>query len=231
VVSTPDFNKDQIAANLDRFFETGRRDVAATLAQIKRFYGNVPTARALDFGCGVGRLVLPFAQHFGHVVGVDVSPDMIAEARKNCAANGVGKVDFVLSDNDLRSLTGSFDLIHSYIVLQHIPVVRGLALTDRLLSLVNPGGVAVLHYSLQRTLTFPKACVYAMKHHVPFGRVAMNLLQSRKWDTPAMQMNNYPLADILAVFDKRQMADIIVVPEQQVSALTASIFARRAASL
>ena len=136
---------------------------------------------------------------------------MIQEARKNCAAKNVRNVDFVTSDDDLKLITGSFDLVHSYNVLQHIPIGRGLVLTDRLLSLVKPGGVAVLHYSLHRTLSVAKACAYAMKHHVPFGRVAMNLLQARKWDTPAMQMNNYSLANILAVFEKRDMENFVVV--------------------
>ena len=230
VVTAPEFQASQITANLDRFFETGRRDVSATLAQIARFYGDVPKTRALDFGCGVGRLVLPFSQHFDHVVGVDISEDMIEEARKNCAGAGARNVDFVISDDALTLVKGSFDLVHSYIVLQHIPVARGLALTNRLLSLVNPGGVAVLHYSLHRTLSFAKASAYALKHHVPFGRLAMNVLQSKKWNTPAMQMNNYPLTELLAVFERRNMEDIIVIPEWYTSALTARIFARRGKS-
>jgi 2-polyprenyl-3-methyl-5-hydroxy-6-metoxy-1,4-benzoquinol methylase len=222
-----EFRGDQIAGNLERFFETGRRDVSETLAQIKRFYGDIPTSRALDFGCGVGRLVIPLSERFAETVGVDISESMIQEARKNCAAKNVRNVDFVNSDDDLKLITGSFDLVHSYNVLQHIPIARGLVLTDRLLSLVKPGGVAVLHYSLHRTLSAAKACAYAMKHHVPFGRVAMNLLQSRKWDMPAMQMNNYSLAEILAVCEKRDMENFVVVPEQHSAALTARIFARR----
>ena len=44
---------------------------------------------------------------------------------------------------------------------------------------------------------------------------------------PAMQMNNYSLAEILAVFEKRDMENFVVVPEQHSAALTARIFARR----
>jgi 2-polyprenyl-3-methyl-5-hydroxy-6-metoxy-1,4-benzoquinol methylase len=63
-----EFRGDQIARNLERFFETGRRDVSETLAQIKRFYRDISTSRALDFGCGVGRLVIPPSECFAETV-------------------------------------------------------------------------------------------------------------------------------------------------------------------
>jgi hypothetical protein len=63
---------------------------------------------------------------------------MLTEARGNCANAGVSKVDFVMSDDALTAHTDPFDLIHSYIVLQHIPVECGLAPTDRMLSILNP---------------------------------------------------------------------------------------------
>jgi 2-polyprenyl-3-methyl-5-hydroxy-6-metoxy-1,4-benzoquinol methylase len=73
VMTGSEFRGDQIAENLERFFETGRRDISETLAQIERFYGDVPTSRALDFGCGVGRLVIPLSERFAETVGVDIS--------------------------------------------------------------------------------------------------------------------------------------------------------------
>lgn len=42
-----------------------------------------------DFGCGVGRLTLPFADCFDNVVGVDISPAMLAEGEK--IADEIGK--------------------------------------------------------------------------------------------------------------------------------------------
>ena len=156
VMTGSEFRKDQIAENIERFFETGRRDISDTLAQTKRLYGDIAASRALDFGCGVGRLVLPLSERFAETVGVDISDSMIQEARRNCAAKNIRNVDFVRSDDALRLVAGTFDFVHSYNVLQHIPITRGLALTDRLLSLLKPGGVAVLHYSIRRTLSPPR---------------------------------------------------------------------------
>jgi SAM-dependent methyltransferase len=42
---------------------------------------DLPRRRALDFGCGAGRLTQPLADRFDHAVGVDIAPSMIARAK------------------------------------------------------------------------------------------------------------------------------------------------------
>ncbi len=227
VVSYDEFKSDRIAGNRDRFFATGRREIDIVMRDVNAHYGEVARRRALDFGSGVGRLALPLAELYDEVVGVDISAAMIAEARENCLDGGVRNADFVLSDDSLTRVTGSFDLVHSYIVLQHIPVERGLALTAQMLARLAPGGVACLHYSLQRTLPPARELVYALKHRVPGGRIAMNFLQRRAWDAPAMEMNNYPLAAILKVFEQQGLEDAFITPEWQETALTARVYGRK----
>ena len=228
VVSFDEFKAGRIADNRDRFFQTGHREIAVVMHEIARRFGDVAMGRALDFGSGVGRLVLPLAERYESVLGVDISDAMNAEARLNCGTAGVGNAAFAISDDELSGVAGSFDLVHSYIVLQHIPIERGLALTARMLERLAPGGVAALHYSLERTLPPARALVYFLKHHAPLGRNVMNLLQRRRWDAPAMQMNNYPLARILRVFEQHGVGDIAIVPEWQETALTARIYGRKA---
>ncbi|MFV0281381.1 MAG: class I SAM-dependent methyltransferase [Rhodoblastus sp.] len=227
VVSFDEFKAENIAENRERFFATGRREIEIAMREIAARYGNVSCRRAVDFGSGVGRLALPLAAHYEAVVGVDISEAMIAEARENCSRAGVGNASFVLSDDSLSQLSGAFDLVHSYIVLQHIPVERGLAMTRQMLARLAPGGVACLHYSLERTLPPSRALVYALKHHLPGGRIAMNLLQRRAWNAPAMQMNNYPLARILDIYKEQGLEDVFVTPEWQETALTARIYGRK----
>jgi SAM-dependent methyltransferase len=107
--------------------------------------------RALDFGCGVGRLILPLAQRCTSVVGVDVSESMLREARAHTAAQGTSNVSLLKGDDLLSAVQGVFDLVNSYIVFQHIPCRRGQALLKRLVDLVADGGVGVVH------LTYAKA--------------------------------------------------------------------------
>ncbi len=227
VVTKREFHSHALEANKAHFFSSGKNDIDLALSYIEKLYGHVPRGRALDFGCGVGRLVIPLALHFDDVVGVDVSDSMLAEAARNCAA--LPNVVFEKSDDALSRVHGVFDLVHSYIVLQHIPTKRGLRLTEKLLQFVRPGGVAVLHFSLARTLGPQKAAVYALKHYVPGGRHVMNFLQGKPWDTPGMQMNEYPLNDIFNAFADSGFEEIVAVPDVHATAMTARIFGRRKA--
>jgi len=146
------------AARLDdtaraEFFASGQSHVDGVLRSCRRYIDSTfKPRRVLDFGCGVGRLLIPFAAVAEHVVGVDVSMSMLAEARKNCDERGLTNLSFVASDDALSQVQGLFDLVHSAIVLQHIEVPRGLRFVRRLIECMAPGGIGALQ------LTYAKAC-------------------------------------------------------------------------
>jgi 2-polyprenyl-3-methyl-5-hydroxy-6-metoxy-1,4-benzoquinol methylase len=100
---------------------------------------------ALDFGCGVGRVTIPLARRCETVVGVDVSPGMISRAQERCASQSVANARFVVGGEAIERVSGTFDLVHTFIVLQHIPARRGMCMVRRLLDLLAVGGVCVLH--------------------------------------------------------------------------------------
>jgi hypothetical protein len=75
---------------------------------------------------------------------------MLAEAKANCDAFGVGNIELRLVDDTLHSVDEQFDLVHSFIVLQHIPPARGLETLRRLLSKIAPGGCAAIHVTYGR---------------------------------------------------------------------------------
>ncbi len=133
------------------FFESGHGHVEAVLASCRRHFGeDFNPKRVLDFGCGVGRVLLPFAEQCETVVGVDVSESMLAEGRRNCARFGVTNATLVRGDDTLSAVEGEFDLVHSTIVFQHLESERGLDLISRLVGLVAPGGGVSLHVTYGR---------------------------------------------------------------------------------
>jgi len=77
--------------------------------------------KALEIGCGPGRLMRPMSQHFAEVHGVDVSDEMIALAKEklrdtpNAYPHATDGASLALFPND------SFDFVYSYAVFQHIP--------------------------------------------------------------------------------------------------------------
>ena len=188
------------AAKLDAvvkqdFFASGADHIVELMRTIESKVGPIERIRALDFGCGVGRLVLPLRQQagFSHVTGIDVSPSMLAEAAKNARQHELDGVEFVLSDDSLGRLAGNFDFIHSYIVLQHIPVLRGEKIIVQLIRRLAPGGVAALHVPFARPVNRTRAIAAFLRAKLkPIHRVA-NMLQRRPWNEPLMQMNRYNL--------------------------------------
>lgn len=82
----------------------------------------------LEIGCGAGRMTRHLAGIFGHVHAVDVSGEMITQARARLA--GAANVSLHQTDGiSLAAIGGvELDFALSYIVFQHIPdveVIRG----------------------------------------------------------------------------------------------------------
>jgi ubiquinone/menaquinone biosynthesis C-methylase UbiE len=75
----------------------------------------------LEVGCGIGRMTRMLARIFGHVTGVDVSDEMIRQARQNLS--DLTNVTLEVGDGaTLQSLKDQeFDFAFSFIVFQHIP--------------------------------------------------------------------------------------------------------------
>jgi ubiquinone/menaquinone biosynthesis C-methylase UbiE len=105
----------------DEFFAIGTVEVSAMMERFERLGHPEQRARALDFGCGLGRITRALAQHFEESVGVDISEDMVRRAR-DLNADVPGALFVVNVANDLaRFDDASFDLVFSSIVLQHVP--------------------------------------------------------------------------------------------------------------
>jgi SAM-dependent methyltransferase len=102
--------------------------------------------RVLDVGCGVGRWSRLLAARGAQVVGVDLSPTMIAQASHRAAAEGVAdRCRFVVSDLAQLDLGERFDLVLGVTVLQHILDPR--AFREALVAMLEhlaPGGRMVL---------------------------------------------------------------------------------------
>lgn len=57
-----------------------------------------PDERVLDLFCGLGNFTLPIARRAGAVLGVEGDAGLVARARANAAANGIGNARFEVGD-------------------------------------------------------------------------------------------------------------------------------------
>ena len=205
-------------SNLDEaakreFFETGERYVDWLFATIRQhLQPSFNPAEALDFGCGVGRLVLPLARRCRSVIGVDVSESMLAVAAGNAQEAHLDNVTFVKSDDQLSRVQGRLDFVHSLIVFQHIPPQRGTEIFRRLVTLLRDDGVGALQltYSHAGTLPWSRRLLKRAKQSIPLLAGTINLLRGNPFKEPVMQMNEYDLNAILSVLQESQCHEVML---------------------
>ncbi len=192
VLSDEKFRTRQIdAAARAEFFESGERHVAACFEIVQRCLApSFAPRRALDFGCGVGRLVIPLARRCREVVGVDVSPAMLAEARRNCDENGLGNVTLVEGRDGLGPVTGTFDFVHTFIVLQHIPVPKGERIIAEMVARLEPGGVGAIQFTTKRRASPVRRFIQRLRWSAPVLNDLANLLKGQPGE-PLMIMDYY----------------------------------------
>jgi SAM-dependent methyltransferase len=101
----------------------------------------VDAAFVLDVGCGLGRLTAKLATPNREVTGVDLSPEMIARARKE--GRGAKHLMFLCGDFLEQHFTAQqFDCVVSAATLHHMP--ENIAV-PRMAELLRPGGRLVIH--------------------------------------------------------------------------------------
>lgn len=178
----------------DEFFESGEKHLETVLGYIRNNLDrNFNPVRCLDFGCGVGRVLVPLAKKFHSIVGVDISRTMLEEAKTNCQSYGLTNVEFVQSDDELSKLDKGFDFIHSHIVFQHIARRRGENVLKRMVELLNENGVASLHFTYVSNRKLWPRFKYWVHSSIPFANNAINLLKGRNFNYPYVLINVYDL--------------------------------------
>jgi trans-aconitate methyltransferase len=194
VLSYTEFSRENLSADsLEKFFQSGEAAIAALLSSIHHSGIVLRMGRALDFGCGVGRLLIPLANRFKEAVGVDVSEGMLAEAKKNVDHRQFKNVSL---SEEIPNL--EFDLIHSALVFQHIEAARGVKIILDCWSRVSPGGLLAVQVPIQFNGSRFVWRLRQIRNALPFLQIPYNVLSARRWNKPGVQMNIYDLNNLSA---------------------------------
>ena len=136
---------DKINSNWNRaeFFQTGVDEINRVMQYVDSLGISVAKKRAVDFGCGVGRLTQALCRYFDECHGIDIAPSMIDLARKynqfgdRCVYH-VNQTD-ALPDFE----TGGWDFVFSKLVLQHMVPRYSKNYIREFVRILRPGGVAI----------------------------------------------------------------------------------------
>jgi ubiquinone/menaquinone biosynthesis C-methylase UbiE len=206
----------------EQFFETGRRDADRFIETLSQLVPNVRRRRALDFGCGVGRVTRALAAHFESVTGVDAAPAMIAQARALNA--NFSNCEFVANPaGDLKQLqTGAFDVVYSRLVLQHVPLRSIGRYIPELIRVLSASGILMfqlpeqLDSPLSKFVTapvlggrlkqaIPRVCVYAYRS-IKYACLACT-------SDPHMRMSGLPYAEVQGIIERAHGQLMTAVPD------------------
>jgi SAM-dependent methyltransferase len=183
---------------MERFWETGR-----TIASIALESSPVqPPSHglAVEIGPGLGRVCLALADRFDRVVGIDISEEMVERARSLVVND---KVRFEVGDGSTISsiADSSADLVVTFTVFQHIPVV---AVIERYIQDVGralrAGGVFSFQWN-----NLPGSTRWALRRDVRAALRRIGLGRRDGTNDPAFQGSRVPIDTIRAAVDRAGM--------------------------
>jgi SAM-dependent methyltransferase len=110
--------------------------------------GLTASSSMLDVGCGAGAWTMLFAQRCRHVVGIDLSPNMLAAARVNLG--GVKNVELIEGDALEAPIEGPLDGAFVGGVMMYLNRKDAVHLLTRLRRLVPDGPIVLRESTVRR---------------------------------------------------------------------------------
>lgn len=223
VLSAPQFlSADLTEEAKEQFYQQGREEIEWALAKIRQSDPKFRATRALDFGSGLGRLSFAMAPHCDEVLGVDVSPGMLAEAERQRVSRGFSGVSFASSIPE----GAKFNWANSYIVFQHILPRTGYAIIEDILDHLERGAWTSLQMTFahdRRDVTSFIRDASALRYD---GEVA-TVLEFNDTNTGEMSMYDYDMNKVLFIFTKNGFSDLRFVHTDHGGAHGFWIFAKK----
>ena len=183
----------------DEFLRTGEADIADVLRRVAAQGIELRRGKALDFGCGVGRLTQALALHFEECCGVDIAPSMIRLAREHNQRGA--RCRYELNANaDLRLFAdNTFDFVHSHLVLQHMRPDYAKQYIAEFLRVLAPGGCLV--FSLPSEMRAWWGSARRLAARLYWG--SQDLLAAlRIQTTPHFEMHGIPRPEVLKLIGR-----------------------------
>src|SRR5260370_25342094 len=131
----------------------------------------------LELGCGAGQNLLPLVKRGARAIGIDVSPDLIALARKQLAETSVEATLKVASAYDTGLHDSSVDVIFCISLIHHLDIGQ---VCREMLRIVSKEGTVILQepirfssvYSRLRGLLPARDEISAYEHPLTLEEVA-----------------------------------------------------------
>jgi SAM-dependent methyltransferase len=113
--------------------------------------GDVRGKTVLDLGCGTGENLTPLLERGARVIGIDISPDLIALAEQRLRNSGLKATLRADSAYDTGLDSESVDVILCVALVHHLDIRR---VRDEMLRILANGGVVILKEPIRFSRTY-----------------------------------------------------------------------------
>ena len=137
-------------AQLDRYRDPPG-DTPFALEYAFHLLGDVRGKTVLDFGCGTGENIVPLAERGARVIGMDISPDLIALARERLNDAGLEARLEVGSAYDTGLPGESVDVIFCIALIHHLDIAR---VVEEMARILVKGGIVILQEPIRFSRTY-----------------------------------------------------------------------------
>lgn len=183
---------------VEEFFQTGNREIESVIEHLKSQGLSLKPGKALDFGCGVGRLTQALTTYFDQVYGVDIAPSMIELAEKYNRHRDKCKYLLNAVPNLRVFPENMFTFVYTNLVLQHIEPRYSKHYLKEFLRVLVPGGVLVFQLPSEpieklHAPTRPNALKHIIERLLP-------IIMRRQTNEPAQ--SNDPVMEMWGIMRK-----------------------------
>jgi SAM-dependent methyltransferase len=145
------------AWDLEQFYRSGSDELAAVLLHAQQLGLTVSRDRALDFGCGAGRMTQAMAAVFERADGVDISFSMLDTARRHNRFADRCVYHLNSAPNLALFADATFSFVFTTLVLQHMDPRYAKAYIREFVRVLRPGGLLVFQVPSHRTASEPQS--------------------------------------------------------------------------
>jgi ubiquinone/menaquinone biosynthesis C-methylase UbiE len=136
--------RDQFGKQAERYAGLMRDKPNPLLEKLKDAVKPTAQDKVLDVGCGPGRLSLSLAEITGHVTGIDLTPEMLAQAKALQSERGIANIDWMQGDIlPMPFADESFTLVVTQATFHHL-ADPGAVLTEMTRVCVSGGRIVVI---------------------------------------------------------------------------------------
>ena len=194
---------------IDEFFETGINEIETVIEHIESSEISIQNKKALDFGCGVGRLTQALSKYFDEIHGVDIAPSMIELA--NYYNRFGNKCKYHLNEEDNLEIFSDyfFDFIYSTLTLQHMKPKYSKSYIKEFLRILKPHGLLIFQIPSEPSRTI----IGLIIHYIP--SIFYDIIVKMKYiNRPLMDIYWIRKEDIIK-FINQNGGEILSIEENQ----------------